>query len=72
MEADWVREIRDNCLQHKVPFFFKQWGGVFKKRTGRTLDNQVWNQMPDMERWVGRSIPEPCPTTALDPGSSPG
>ena len=46
MKADWVREIRDNCLQHEVPFFFKQWGGVFKKRTGRTLDNQVWDQMP--------------------------
>ena len=58
MEADWVREIRDSCLQHKVPFFFKQWGGVFKKRTGRILDNQVWDQMPD--------------TTALHHGSSPG
>ena len=48
MKADWVREIRDNCLEHEVPFFFKQWGGVFKKRTGRTLDNQVWDQMPNV------------------------
>ena len=46
MEVDWVREIRDNCLQHGVPFFFKQWGGVFKKRTGRTLDKKIWDQMP--------------------------
>ena len=46
MQADWVREIRDNCVNHEVPFFFKQWGGVFKKRTGRTLDNRIWNQMP--------------------------
>ena len=46
MQADWVREIRDNCVNHEVPFFFKQWGGVFKKRTGRTLDDRVWNQMP--------------------------
>ncbi len=46
MEADWVREIRDNCFQHDVPFFFKQWGGVFKKRTGRTLDDRTWEQMP--------------------------
>ena len=47
MEADWVRELRDNCVQHDVPFFFKQWGGVFKKRTGRTLDNRTWDQMPE-------------------------
>ena len=46
MEADWVRDIRDNCRQSKKPFFFKQWGGVFKKKTGRTLDNRIWNQMP--------------------------
>ena len=46
MEADWVREIRDNCLRNKVPFFFKQWGGVFKKRTGRTLDGRTWDQLP--------------------------
>ncbi len=47
MEADWVRDIRDNCLQSNVPFFFKQWGGVFKKKTGRMLDNRIWNQMPE-------------------------
>lgn len=46
MEADWVRDIRDQCERSDVPFFFKQWGGVFKKRTGRTLDNRVWNEMP--------------------------
>ena len=46
MEADWVRDIRDQCEGHGVPFFFKQWGGVFKKRTGRTLDNRVWDEMP--------------------------
>lgn len=46
MKSSWVRDIRDNCLKHDVPFFFKQWGGVFKKRTGRALDGQTWNQMP--------------------------
>ncbi len=46
MEPDWVREIRDSCLQKDVPFFFKQWGGVFKKRTGRVLDGRTWDQMP--------------------------
>ena len=46
MEPDWVREIRDNCLTSDVPFFFKQWGGVFKKRTGRVLDGRTWEEMP--------------------------
>ena len=46
MEADWVRDIRDTCVNSKTPFFFKQWGGVFKKRTGRTLDGRTWDQMP--------------------------
>lgn len=46
MEADWVRKIRDRCLCQQVPFFFKQWGGVFKKRTGRVLDGRTWDEMP--------------------------
>jgi len=47
MHAEWVREIRDKCVEKKIPFFFKQWGGVFKKRTGRTLDGKIWNQFPE-------------------------
>ena len=50
MEADWVRDIRDRCLETAVPFFFKQWGGAFKKRTGRVLDDRTWNQMPERAR----------------------
>ncbi len=46
ISPDWVRDIRDNCLMNKVPFFFKQWGGVFKKRTGRMLDGRTWDEMP--------------------------
>ena len=46
IDPDWVREIRDNCIGNGVPFFFKQWGGVFKKRTGRILDGRTWDQMP--------------------------
>ena len=46
MAQDGVRNIRDNCLQNNVPFFFKQWGGVFKKKTGRMLDKRIWDQMP--------------------------
>ena len=44
---EWVTGIRDKCLDFDVPFFFKQWGGVRKKKTGRLLDGRTWNQMPD-------------------------
>jgi len=46
IEADWVREIRTKCYRQGVPFFFKQWGGVQKKRNGRALDGQTWDGMP--------------------------
>ena len=46
LHAEWVREIRDHCALACVPFFFKQWGGVFKSRTGRVLDGRTWDQMP--------------------------
>lgn len=46
MEPQWVRQIRAQCVAAKVPFFFKQWGGVFKSKTGRTLDGRTWDQMP--------------------------
>ncbi len=52
MEADWVRDIRDSCLDSETPFFFKQWGGVFKKRTGRELDGRTWDQMPEFKGFV--------------------
>lgn len=46
METKWVREIRKQCLAQGVPFFFKQWGGVQKKRNGRVLDGRTWNELP--------------------------
>jgi protein gp37 len=46
MAPEWVRSIRDQCRRARVPFFFKQWGGVFKSRTGRELDGRTWDQMP--------------------------
>ena len=46
MRQAWVRAIRAQCLAAKVPFFFKQWGGVFKSKTGRILDGRTWDQMP--------------------------
>ncbi len=46
MHAEWVRQIRDHCVRAKVPFFFKQWGGPVKSRTGRMLDGRTWDEMP--------------------------
>lgn len=43
---DWVRSIRDQCEVAKLPFHFKQWGGVNKKRTGRILDGRTWDELP--------------------------
>jgi protein gp37 len=43
---EWVIEIRDQCLAARVPFFFKQWGGINKKRTGRMLRGRTWDEMP--------------------------
>jgi len=49
MKPQWVRQIRAQCISANVPFFFKQWGGVFKSKTGRTLDGRTWDQMPKVE-----------------------
>ena len=46
MKREWAIEVRDLCKREGVPFFFKQWGGVFKKKTGRTLDGRTWDEMP--------------------------
>ncbi|MBV9507387.1 MAG: phage Gp37/Gp68 family protein [Acidobacteriia bacterium] len=46
MQPGWVATIRDQCLRAGVAFFFKQWGGVNKKRTGRELDGRTWDELP--------------------------
>lgn len=46
MLAPWVESIRDQCVAADVPFFFKQWGGVQKKKHGRRLEGRTWDQMP--------------------------
>ncbi len=46
MDVAWVRKIRDQCFERDVPFFFKQWGGVWKSRAGRILDGRTWDEMP--------------------------
>jgi protein gp37 len=46
MKPSWVRRVRDACCRARVPFFFKQWGGVMKGRAGRVLDGRTWDEMP--------------------------
>lgn len=46
VKREWVLEIKKQCKQAKVPFFFKQWGGVNKKKTGRLLQGRTWDEMP--------------------------
>jgi protein gp37 len=48
MRQEWVVEIRDQCVSKGVPFFFKQWGGVNKKKSGRLLEGQTWDEMPKL------------------------
>jgi protein gp37 len=57
MQPEWALAIRDQCLEQSVPFFFKQWGGVQKKKAGRVLDGRVWDEYP-----VAR-VPAPAGTT---------
>ena len=46
MAEEWVTDVRDQCVEMGIPFFFKQWGGVNKKRNGRILQGRTWNEMP--------------------------
>jgi protein gp37 len=46
IREEWVVEIHNQCLQAKVPFFFKQWGGTKKKTSGRILQGKTWDEMP--------------------------
>ncbi|RJQ57764.1 MAG: phage Gp37/Gp68 family protein [Stygiobacter sp.] len=50
IEEEWVVRIKDICKEAKVPFFFKQWGGVNKKKNGRTLKGKIWSEMPKLKR----------------------
>ncbi len=52
MEAAWVRQLRDECQRQRVPFFFKQWGGLRPKSGGNHLDGKKWLQYP---KAIGKS-----------------
>lgn len=46
MKPEWVKDIREQCEQASVAFFFKQWGGTNKKKSGRLLDGKTYDAMP--------------------------
>ncbi|MBN1211466.1 MAG: phage Gp37/Gp68 family protein [candidate division Zixibacteria bacterium] len=46
LREEWVLEILYQCQTAKVPFFFKQWGGTNKKKTGRLLKGRTWDELP--------------------------
>jgi protein gp37 len=49
MQKEWVLSIKNQCLELDIPFFFKQWGGVNKKKNGRMLENQKWSAFPKFD-----------------------
>ncbi|HUU39624.1 MAG TPA: phage Gp37/Gp68 family protein [Desulfatiglandales bacterium] len=46
MQKEWVIQIKEQCIEQNIPFFFKQWGGTNKKKTGRRLEGRTWDEMP--------------------------
>jgi protein gp37 len=52
MKEDWVINLKEQCLNQNTPFFFKQWGGVNKKKNGRLLDGKTWDEMPLREELI--------------------
>jgi protein gp37 len=46
MQKEWVVDIKNQCQNEKIPFFFKQWGGTNKKKAGRELEGRIWNETP--------------------------
>jgi protein gp37 len=66
IEGSWVCSIRDLCLRAGVPFFFKQWGGVRKHLSGRTLEGRTWDEFPRDDQIKAnvlerRTLPPPHP-----------
>jgi protein gp37 len=55
MRAEWVLAIQRQCREQRVPFFFKQWGGVHKRKTGRELAGKTWDEFPRLQPLVAKS-----------------
>jgi protein gp37 len=65
LHPDWVRSVRDQCLAAGVPFWFKQWGGVRRRETGRTLDGREWLERPDPSGQL-KCAEQPAPPDQLE------
>jgi protein gp37 len=65
MKKEWVISLRDQCKREGVPFFFKQWGGVRKSATGRTLNGKTYDEFPERIQNAPPST-EVCAALALE------
>jgi protein gp37 len=76
MKEEWVLSLMDQCQRREIPFFFKQWGGVNKKRNGRLLRGKVYDESPSAseksipsrmsrEKLIHEFIPNSCPPNSL-------
>lgn len=70
-DPEWVRSLRDECVQTHVPFFFKQWGGPTPKSGGRLLDGRTWDEFPGVLPTLSqyKALVKP---KKLDPGRASG
>jgi protein gp37 len=48
IKEDWVIDIKNQCKNENIPFFFKQWGGINKKKAGRELEGRIWSETPSL------------------------
>lgn len=52
IDPSWVLDLRDQCHQSGIPFFFKQWGGINKRKSGRELEGRTWDELPTARMFV--------------------
>ena len=55
MKKEWVLDIQRQCRKQNVHFFFKQWGGMNKKKAGRRLNGRIYDAMPELPDPVGQT-----------------
>jgi len=56
MQKEWVLQIKQQCDDNNVAFFFKQWGGVNKKKAGRSLDGKTYEAMPSCPQFESGQV----------------
>lgn len=58
IDPEWVADIRNQCKNASVPFFFKQWEGINKKKSGRLLEGRTWDEMPNSTHHINDELVE--------------